>query len=70
MPHRLVLEWEERGGPAVSTPERRGFGSELIERAVAYELKGTARLDYAPEGLRCSIEIPLNGKGVGAEAQH
>jgi PAS domain S-box-containing protein len=56
---RVSLEWRENGGPAVKTPERRGFGSTLIERAVSYELGGSTRIEYAPKGARCRIEFPL-----------
>jgi light-regulated signal transduction histidine kinase (bacteriophytochrome)/CheY-like chemotaxis protein len=56
---RLVLDWRETGGPAVSPPARRGFGTLMIERSLRYELGGTARLDFAPAGLACRIEIPL-----------
>ena len=56
---RLHLVWTETGGPAVAPPTRRGFGSELIEGAVAYELKGTVKLDFRPEGLICTMSVPL-----------
>lgn len=56
---RLVLEWAERGGPEVRAPTRRGFGRTLIERSVAYELGGEAHLEFAPAGVRCRIEVPL-----------
>ena len=59
---RLVLEWIERGGPEVRAPTRRGFGRSLIERSVAYELGGEARLEFAPEGVRCRIEAALEAK--------
>ncbi|MGZ3272597.1 MAG: PAS domain S-box protein [Caulobacteraceae bacterium] len=52
---RVVITWVEHGGPAVAPPERRGFGSTVIERS-AQALGGTARLEFAPEGLRCTIE--------------
>lgn len=58
-PARLHLEWRERGGPAVTEPTERGFGSRMIERALAAELRGTARLDFRPDGLRCIIDAPL-----------
>ena len=54
----LRIDWHEEGGPAVSAPERRGFGSRLIEEGIAAELGGSARLSYAPEGLRCEIAVP------------
>ena len=52
---RLILEWRERGGPRVAPPERRGFGSLLIERALAQDLGGSARLEFRPEGVVCTI---------------
>ena len=52
---RLTLEWRERGGPRVAPPERRGFGSLLIERALAQDLGGSARLEFHPEGVVCTI---------------
>lgn len=55
----LKLTWIERGGPRVVTPARRGFGSRLIERGLAGELNGTARLDFQPGGLVCTIDAPL-----------
>lgn len=56
---RLLLEWRERGGPAVSPPARRGFGALVIERSLAYEVGGRSRLDFAPEGVTCRVEMPL-----------
>lgn len=56
----LRIGWTEEGGPAVSTPARRGFGTRLIEGSVAAELGGRARMTYAPEGLRCEIVVPLD----------
>ena len=40
-------------------PERRGFGRSLVERSVAYELGGAARLEFTPEGVRCRTELML-----------
>jgi PAS domain S-box-containing protein len=56
---RLAVCWQESGGPPVKPPERRGFGSRMIERALAYELGGTAELEFRPEGLVCRIDAPL-----------
>lgn len=52
---RLEILWTETGGPPVQAPQRRGFGSRMIERALAMEIAGEARLEFAPEGLRCVI---------------
>jgi PAS domain S-box-containing protein len=56
---RLRLRWEESGGPPVATPDRQGFGSRMIERALPRELGGEVTLDYAPTGLVCTIDAPL-----------
>lgn len=56
---RLDLTWTERGGPPVKPPERRGFGSRLIERGLAAELAGAAVIDFQPEGVVCQIRALL-----------
>ncbi len=55
----LVLKWQESGGPPVSAPQERGFGSMLIERSIAYELGGDARMEFRKDGLVCEIRVPL-----------
>jgi PAS domain S-box-containing protein len=57
---RLHLEWLETGGPPVSPPRRRGFGSRMIERALAVELRGKVQLDFQPQGLRCTMDMALD----------
>jgi len=56
---RLMLTWTERGGPPVSTPSRRGFGTRMIERGLAAELGGSVKIDFAPGGLVCTVDAPL-----------
>ena len=56
---RVRLVWSERGGPAVQPPERRGFGSRLIERGLAGEMGGDVQMRFEPEGLVCVIDAPL-----------
>ena len=65
---RFRLAWTERGGPPVSPPARRGFGTRLVEGSLARDLDGTASLDFAPGGLACVIEAPLAGVAAPAEA--
>ncbi|HUQ37097.1 MAG TPA: HWE histidine kinase domain-containing protein [Aestuariivirga sp.] len=55
---RLILTWTEKGGPSVSPPSRKGFGSRMIEQGLTHELEGTAHLDYTPEGLICTMNFP------------
>ena len=56
---RLRWTWRERGGPNVARPQRRGFGSRMIERGLAAELRGEVRLDFAEDGLVCTLSSPL-----------
>jgi two-component system CheB/CheR fusion protein len=59
---KLSIEWLESGGPPVKPPTRRGFGSQLIERIVNYELHATVQRNFHAAGVRCTIEIPLTDK--------
>ena len=56
---RLKLCWAEQGGPPVEPPQRRGFGSRMIERGLAAELGGSVELSFRPEGVRCAVDAPL-----------
>jgi two-component sensor histidine kinase len=58
---RLFLRWEERGGPPVLPPGRRGFGSRLIERSLAHDLGGRVSVEYRPAGVVCMVEATLVG---------
>jgi two-component sensor histidine kinase len=54
----LEIAWVEGGGPHVATPERRGFGSLVIERNLARAADAEVDLAFAPEGVRCRMVIP------------
>jgi two-component sensor histidine kinase len=56
---RLALTWRESGGPPVTEPKREGFGTRMIRRALASELRGPVTLEFPPEGLVCRIDAPL-----------
>jgi PAS domain S-box-containing protein len=56
---RMRLRWQESGGPPVTPPGRKGFGSRLIERGMAQDLGGEVRLDYEPAGVTCQIIMPV-----------
>jgi two-component sensor histidine kinase len=53
------LHWAERDGPAVSAPQRKGFGTRLLERGIQAELHGTTAIHFLHCGLECEIIIPL-----------
>ncbi|HEY8571490.1 sensor histidine kinase [Phenylobacterium sp.] len=59
------LRWEEKDGPLVAPPLRRGFGSRLIERSLAAELGGEAAIDFAPTGVVCVITGAVEAPGKG-----
>jgi PAS domain S-box-containing protein len=61
----LVIEWKEVGGPPVRPPARRGFGTEFLESAAAYELGGLAETDYDPGGVCWRLRIPLESAREG-----
>lgn len=48
---RLEIEWRESGGPPVSRPRHKGFGTAIITRNPEMALRGKVTLDYAPEGV-------------------
>jgi len=56
---RFQLRWEEKGGPVVTPPTRRGFGSRLIERSLGQDLDGEVTLEFASGGLVCVIDATL-----------
>ena len=51
----VVISWAETGGPQITTPTRRGFGSRLIERVSRSLPGGGVELDFQPQGLRAKI---------------
>lgn len=58
-PARLILDWQEIGGPPVEPPKSRGFGSRLLERGLAGELGGEVKIAFERPGVRCRISAPL-----------
>ncbi|MBX9466525.1 MAG: GAF domain-containing protein [Rhizobium sp.] len=53
-----LLHWSETGGPPVGPIGRKGFGSALIDRSIPYDLGGTSRLEYRPDGLDAEFCLP------------
>ncbi|MEA2990076.1 MAG: hypothetical protein QOG83_2787, partial [Alphaproteobacteria bacterium] len=62
----IALEWRESGVsmPAIGSPKRKGYGSELIERALPYQLSAKTRLEFGPDGVRCAILVPLSTEPI------
>lgn len=54
------MVWRETDGPRVTPPTRAGFGARLIERGLASDLNGEARIDYPADGVVCTIRARLD----------
>ncbi len=52
----FTLRWVESGGPKVTPPERRGFGSTLLDKVTGRELGGESRVDYRADGVCAVLE--------------
>ena len=59
-----VVNWKEIGGPPVSDLREPGFGTELIEKIFAHELKHPVELDFPAEGARCTLRVPVRARGA------
>ena len=53
------LDWQERDGPKVEQPKRRGFGTTLLEKVVAVQCDANVELNYHRDGLRFTMALPL-----------
>ncbi len=58
----LILAWVETGGPAVSKPLSRGFGTRSVIASIETQLGGKADFDWRPEGLICRLTVPLEAR--------
>jgi PAS domain S-box-containing protein len=64
----IRMEWRESGGPPVARPSHKGFGSLLLERALARDLGGRVEVSFDPRGVVCVIEMPISAQGERAWA--
>jgi PAS domain S-box-containing protein len=55
----LAMTWEESGGPEVTVPSHRGFGTRLIERQLGLEFGGRAKLGFHKSGLICQMRLSM-----------
>lgn len=56
---RYILSWVERAGPTPALPEREGFGSFMLKRAVEFTLNGESTVSFGTAGFECTIAFPL-----------
>lgn len=59
-PPLLRLQWKERGLSGVTAPSHRGFGMDLLERSLPYELHAKVEIAFEPDGIRCLIMLPMS----------
>jgi PAS domain S-box-containing protein len=56
----VILDWLESGvAMPMAGSRRKGYGSELIERALPYQLNARTKLDFGSDGVQCQIEVPV-----------
>lgn len=55
---RFRMTWRESGGPMVPEPKRWGFGRQVIERLTTQALAGKVTHEFAPDGVRWTLDIP------------
>jgi two-component sensor histidine kinase len=55
----FLMTWRESGGPLVSEPGRKGFGSTVITGTLPRTFNGKAELEYRPEGLSWELTAPM-----------
>jgi two-component sensor histidine kinase len=58
----LTFIWRERGATGQTAPAREGFGTEVLTRMLAYELKAESSLAHEPDGILCTIRVPLTDR--------
>ena len=54
----LILRCTETGGPLVTSPTHKGFGTRVMERMIRKQLKGKMQFDWRADGLVCEIVLP------------
>jgi PAS domain S-box-containing protein len=55
----MELVWRESGGPPVTPPTKRGFGTRMIERGLASKLRAAVKIEFEPDGLVCTLAAPV-----------
>ena len=57
----FAFRWQEEGGPPVRPPERKGFGSTVLEQVMAEYFDTPPRIEFAPSGVVYELTGPLDG---------
>jgi two-component system, chemotaxis family, CheB/CheR fusion protein len=59
-PESFRMEWREQGGPSVKPATRKGFGRFVTDQMITRALNATVKTDFAPEGLRWTLQMPAS----------
>ncbi len=65
-PRGIVLDWQESDGPAVSKPEKQGYGTRVVNAGIEHQLGGKVVFDWQPTGLHCTMTVPHDLKAERA----
>jgi PAS domain S-box-containing protein len=68
-PDLLVMRWIETGGPRVAPPSARSFGLKVIRTSIENQLNGRAIFEWVPQGMQCTLAIPLGNSSGTREAK-
>lgn len=58
----LELNWRESGGPAVTTPRSKGYGTRVVHAGIEHQLGGAVTFNWLPSGLHCKMIVPHIGR--------
>ena len=61
---RLAIRWRESGGPATRAPEGADYRRELIETILREQIGASGAMNFAEDGVRADISLPLAGGQV------
>jgi two-component sensor histidine kinase/CheY-like chemotaxis protein len=61
-PRRILLDWHESGGPPATTPQKKGYGTRVIQAGIQDQLGGTVKFDWETGGLHCTMVVPHDVK--------
>lgn len=59
----VLVRWQERDGPPVSAERKAGFGTQLIQKIVAHELRQPVALEFDQAGVSCTLRVPVRARG-------
>ena len=65
--NNLTVNWTETGGPEVKTPERQGFGSQIMKATIERQLRGSLRQEWLPGGLRCTFSFAAENSRISPQ---